>query len=318
MNAGELKKIRVLQELETDALSRLAAVLEAKTYAEGQTVFVEGEPGDSMYFIVEGCIRVEKRAQDELAPPKTLALLEPGDHFGEMALLDQKPRFATARAAGNASVLRLTKASFDELQSRHSAAVTNLFFGMIRTSSERIRLLSSHLIVYDEVGKAIGESRELQVLLDVILQQLASATEADWGLVLLRPEFSERLEVRCEYHLRLNATQREGISQGWGFLGPVLQKLQPQLVGNCDEQEPFRSCQRLGFETASLLISPIVQQEHLLGLVLLGGRRVAQFDLNALNLVQGVARQTAQAIMSARHCEEQHARLRHSKRYVRF
>lgn len=318
MNASELKKIGVLQELETGALARLAAVLEARTYAEGQTVFAEGDPGDSMYFIVNGCIRVEKRAQDELAPAKILALLEPGDYFGEMALLDQKPRSATARAAGNASVLRLTKASFDELQNEHSAAVMSLLFGMIRTSSDRIRRLSTHLIVYDEVGKAIGESRELHLLLEVILQQLTSATEADWGLVLLRPEFSERLEVRCEYNLRLNAAQREGVSESRGFLGPVLQKLQPQLVGNFDEQEPFRSCQRLGFETASLLISPIIQQEHLLGLILLGGRRLAQFDLNALNLVRGVARQTAQAIMSARYREEQQARLRHSKQYVRF
>jgi CRP-like cAMP-binding protein len=271
-----------------------------------------------MYFIVNGCIRVEKRPQDDSGGLKTLALLDPGDYFGEMALLDQKPRSASAVAAGNAFVLRLTKESFDELQRKHAAAGTSLLFGMIRTSSDRIRRLSSHLIVFDEVGKAIGESRELRILLDVILQQLAAATEADWGLVLLRPEFSERLEVRCEYKITLNASQREAIGNAQGFLGPVLQKLQPYLVVNSDEQEPFRSCQRVGFETASLLISPIIQQEHFLGLIILGGQRPARFDLNALNLVRGVARQTAQAIMSARYREEQQARLRHSKKYVRF
>ena len=67
---------------------------------------------------------------------------------------------------------------------------------LTRTSSERIRRLSAQLVVYDEVGKAIGESRDLQTLLDVILQQLSSATRADWGLFLLRSQFSERLELR--------------------------------------------------------------------------------------------------------------------------
>lgn len=318
MKIDELKQIDVLRDLGTDALASLANVLQEKQCSDGQPVFAEGDPGDSMYFIVNGCIRVEKRAQDDLAGPKTLALLEPGDYFGEMALLDQKPRSASAVAAGNALLLRLTKESFDELQRKHGAAGTSLLFGMIRTSSDRIRRLSSHLIVFDEVGKAIGESRELHILLEVILQQLASAIEADWGLALLRPEFSERLEARCQYKITLNASQREAIGNGQGFFGPVLQKPQPYLVTNFDEQEPFRSCQRLGFETASLLISPIIQQEHFLGLIILGGQRPARFDLNALNLTRGVARQTAQAIMSARYREEQQARLRHSKQFVRF
>ena len=63
MNPEELKHIAVLQAMDDDALARLAAALEEKDYADGQTVFAEGDPGDSMYFIVKGCIRIEKRAQ---------------------------------------------------------------------------------------------------------------------------------------------------------------------------------------------------------------------------------------------------------------
>ena len=63
MNPEELKHIAVLQAMDDDALARLAAALEQKDYADGQTVFAEGDPGDSMYFIVKGCIRIEKRAQ---------------------------------------------------------------------------------------------------------------------------------------------------------------------------------------------------------------------------------------------------------------
>ncbi len=81
----------------------------------------------------------------------------------------------------------------------------SVLFAMIRTSSERIRRLSAQLVVYDEVGKAIGESRDLQTLLDVILQQLSSATYADWGLLLLRSQFSDRLELRGQANLTLTS-----------------------------------------------------------------------------------------------------------------
>jgi len=318
MNPEELKHIAVLQTMDSDACGRLAAVLEDKCYAESQTVFAEGDPGDSMYFILEGCVRIEKRAQAAGAANKTLAVLEPGDYFGEMALLDQKPRSASAVAMGATRILRLSKAAFDQIQGKSGVAGTSVLFAMIRTSGERIRRLSAQLVVYDEVGKAIGEARDLQTLLDVILQQLSSATNADWGLLLLRSQFSERLDLRSQANLSLTTPQREALSSGQGFLGSVLQNPQDHLVPNFNEQEPFKSCTRLGFETASLLLSPVTVKGQLLGLILLGGNERDHFDLNALNLVRGVARQAAQAILNARHREEEQARSRHSRQFVRF
>jgi CRP/FNR family transcriptional regulator, cyclic AMP receptor protein len=318
MNPEELKHIAVLQAVDNEALARLAAALEAKDYADGQTVFAEGDPGDSMFFIVKGCIHVEKRAQATGATHKTLAVLEAGDYFGEMALLDQKPRSASAVATGGARILRLSKAAFDQMQGQSTQAAMNVLFAMIRTSSERIRRLSAQVVVYDEVGKAIGEARDLQTLLDVILQQLSAATFADWGLLLLRSQFSERLELRGEANLALTSTQREAVMNGEGFVGLILQNPQDLLVASFEEQEPFKSSSRLGFETASLLLSPITVEGQLLGLIVLGGNEREQFDLNALNLARGVARQAGQAILNARHREEEQARSRHSRQYVRF
>jgi CRP-like cAMP-binding protein len=318
MNPEELKHIAVLQAMDDDALVRLAAALEEKNYVEGQTVFSEGDPGDSMYFIVKGCIRIEKRAQATSTVRKTLTVLEAGDYFGEMALLDQKPRSASALAAGTATILRLSKAAFDQMQSSRGAAGMSVLFAMIRTSSERIRRLSTQLVVYDEVGKAIGESCDLQTLLDVVLQQLFSASGADWGLLLLRSQFSEGLELRSQSNLTLTAGQREAVAQGQGFVGLAMQNPQDQLVASFDELEPFKSCARLGFETASLLLSPITVEGQLLGLIVLGGNKRGQFDLNALHLARGVARQAAQAILNARHREEEQARSRHSRQFVRF
>jgi CRP/FNR family transcriptional regulator, cyclic AMP receptor protein len=318
MNPEELKQILVLQAIDGDALVRLAAALEPQDYADGQTVFAEGDPGDSMYFIMQGCIRIEKSTQAATATNKTLAVLEAGDYFGEMALLDQKPRSASAIASSSARILRLSKAAFDEMQSKNSVAGMSVLFAMIRTSGERIRRLSAQVVVYDEVGKAIGESQDLQALLDVIIQQLSSATHADWAMFLLRSQFSDSLEIRSLANVTLTPEQREAVSKGQGFLGPVLQNPNDQLVASFDEQETFKSCERLGFEPSSLLLSPVTVEGQLLGLIVLGGNKTEQFDLNALHLVRGVARQAAQAILNARHREEEQARSRHSRQFVRF
>lgn len=302
--------------MEGGALERLAAALEPSDYSDGQSVFVEGDPGDSMYFIASGCIRIEKRVSSGTS--KTLTVLESGDYFGEMALLDQKPRSASALASGDSRVLRLSKAAFDQIQAGSSAAGMSMLFAMIRTSSERIRRLSSQLVVYDEVGKAIGEAQDLQRLLEVILQQLMSASGADWGLCLLRSQFSDRLELRVCANLNLTQAQRDVLCDGGGFLKEALQRPRDLLVGDFTGNEAFRSCARLGFETASLLVSPVMLQDQLLGLIVLGGNEPNHFDLDAMNLTSGVARQAAQAILNARHREEEQARSRHSRQYVRF
>ncbi len=318
MNSQELKNIAVLREVNDEALVRLATVLEAKEYADGQVVFAEGDPGESMFFIAQGHVRIEKLAQAAGALRKTLTVLDAGDYFGEMALMDQKPRSASAVAAGSARLLRLSKAAFDQLQQQGTGVGMNVLFAMIRTSSERIRRLSTQVVVYDEVGKAIGEAPDLSCLLDVILKQLQAATLADWGLLLLRSQFSDRLELRALANLTLTSAQRESVVNGEGFLATVLRDPQARLVADFGETETFRSCPRLGFETPSLLISPIRLENEFLGLILLGGQERNLFNLDALNLARGVARQAAQAIVNARHREEDQARLRHSRQYVKF
>jgi GAF domain-containing protein len=244
--------------------------------------------------------------------------LERGDYFGEMSLFDQKPRSASAVANGPTRLLRLSQVAFQALQGEGSRAGMSVLFAMIRTSGERIRRLSAQVVVYDEIGKAIGESENLDQLVDVVLRQLCRAALADWGLVALRAQFSDSLDVRGQVDLRLTAEQREEIGRGVGVVAQALQSSRDQLVTNLESDETFKTAARLGFETPALLIAPIQVSGQSLGLILLGGQRPGQFDANDLNLARGVARQTAQAILNARHREEEQARARHGRQFVRF
>ena len=139
MNPDELKQIAVLQAMDSDALARLAAALEEKEYADGQNVFADGDPGDSMYFIAKGRIRVMKRAQTIGALHKTLAVLETGDYFGEMALIDNFPRSATAVTNDDADVFSISKPDLDRVLIADRDLGYKLLWTFTRTLSRRLR-----------------------------------------------------------------------------------------------------------------------------------------------------------------------------------
>src|SRR5437870_3616811 len=84
-------------------LQRLSAQVRRRSYREGRVVFEEGEPGDGLYVILSGTVKIS------LASPEgdetVIALLAHGECFGEMAVVDGRPRSATATALEAAEVL---------------------------------------------------------------------------------------------------------------------------------------------------------------------------------------------------------------------
>jgi CRP-like cAMP-binding protein len=83
-----------------------------KTFQKGALIFSEGEIGEHVYLIQTGKVRVFKLIGDQ---DKTLAILGPGDFFGEMAIFEKKPRSASAEALSESKVLVLDQATFEEL-----------------------------------------------------------------------------------------------------------------------------------------------------------------------------------------------------------
>ncbi len=81
--------------------------------ATGQTVFREGDPGSDMFIIESGCIDILRIDRGKTP----LATLEAGDFFGEMAVLEDQPRFATAIATQPTRLLRIDRAAFTSVLS---------------------------------------------------------------------------------------------------------------------------------------------------------------------------------------------------------
>lgn len=103
----------------------------AKKYPKGQMIFCEYEPGNSFYLIQEGRIQITKVMG---SIEKAIDILQPGELFGEMAILEEAPRSASAIALDNVILLEFNRANFEILmQGNPQIAVT-----LLRTFVKRI------------------------------------------------------------------------------------------------------------------------------------------------------------------------------------
>jgi predicted MFS family arabinose efflux permease len=112
---GLLRSIPIFAPLQARELERLARAAEEIAITEGSTVFEEGDRGDRFFAIVDGRAAVESHGTH-------LRELEPGDFFGEIALLRDVPRTATVRAVTSLRLLALDRGTFVDTVTGHVAS----------------------------------------------------------------------------------------------------------------------------------------------------------------------------------------------------
>ena len=86
-------------------------ILERKVLQPGEIIFKEGEEGSRAYVVQAGEVEISKTIDDEMV---VLGVVGPGGIFGEMALIDDSPRMATARALGVSTVILVSRQMLDE------------------------------------------------------------------------------------------------------------------------------------------------------------------------------------------------------------
>jgi CRP/FNR family transcriptional regulator, cyclic AMP receptor protein len=110
MNVETLRQVPLFESLDNDAAHELCELLESIDRKAGALLFHAGDEGDAMYLIEDGKVRICVRAKE--GHDVTLMELGRGDFFGEMALLDGKPRSADARVAEDARMAVLSRGHF--------------------------------------------------------------------------------------------------------------------------------------------------------------------------------------------------------------
>jgi len=133
----ELRKLPIFQSLSLDELNEFASGVVEKACPDGTKVFSERETGDLMYIIKTGTVRIKKmKAGAEVE----LAVLGPGDFFGEVALFRDVLRTATAIAGKQVVVLAVTRAYFNKFMLDKPHIAVKLLYHMLAELAKRLRV----------------------------------------------------------------------------------------------------------------------------------------------------------------------------------
>ena len=108
-----LAAVPLFAGLDEDGLASLIRGMRVRRFRRGETVFHVGDPGDALFIVVSGSIKITLPA--DTGDEAILATLRPGDFFGELALLDGAPRSATAIAIEATEMYMLPRDRFREL-----------------------------------------------------------------------------------------------------------------------------------------------------------------------------------------------------------
>lgn len=120
------------------------ATCSEETFKAGDTIFPEEGPGDKMYIIKTGSVKITKKVKDK---ENTIVVLNPGEFFGEMALLDGLPRSAAAKAGADTVVMTLTKDNFIVLRQKFPQTALKVVDILIKVLSNRLRQANKNLEV---------------------------------------------------------------------------------------------------------------------------------------------------------------------------
>jgi CRP-like cAMP-binding protein len=147
----QLAKVPFFDGLTVEALAMIAHVTTEESYAYGTKIFAYGDPGDKLYIVVEGKVRIFREVGG--MGEEALAVLGAGEVFGEMSLLDESTRSAGALAHEKCKLLVITKDAFDDLLFLHKDLAYEVLWACVRMLASRLRETNDKLTFLSTTGR---------------------------------------------------------------------------------------------------------------------------------------------------------------------
>jgi CRP-like cAMP-binding protein len=135
-----LGNVPLFAGLSQKQLGKLLVKLFEKEYAVGETVFLQGDPGKALFIVLSGRILILRSRN---AVEEQVASLDQGSYFGELALIDDQPRSASARAAEPSVLLILYKSDFDDLIEGHRVLAIKVMANLLKALAGYVRVSQS-------------------------------------------------------------------------------------------------------------------------------------------------------------------------------
>jgi CRP/FNR family cyclic AMP-dependent transcriptional regulator len=132
-----LSGIELFSGLKPMALDLVSRIANEETFKRGETIFRHGDPGEKLYLILEGKVRISRTVPG--MGEEALAVLGPGQLFGEMALLDESPRSADAHVHEACRLLAVPRDGFDDLLFLNKDLAYEVLWSIVKMLLRRLR-----------------------------------------------------------------------------------------------------------------------------------------------------------------------------------
>ena len=147
----ELKRIKLFEGLNPRSLEQIAKVATEEEHRVGGKVFEHGDAGDKLYLILEGKIRISREVPG--LGEEALAVLGPGQIFGEMALLDESTRSADAKVHERCRLLAIPRDGFEDLLFMDKDLAYEVLWSTVRMLVGRLRQTNDKLTFLSASGR---------------------------------------------------------------------------------------------------------------------------------------------------------------------
>src|SRR6266478_6429441 len=135
-----IENVPLFAGLSRRQIGKLLVKFLEKEYRPGETIFTEGEPGKALFIVLTGSVLICRALHEG---EENLATLGAGSYFGELALIDDQPRFASARAAEPSLLLMLYRSDFEDLMEGQRTLAIQVMANLLKTLAGYVRRAQS-------------------------------------------------------------------------------------------------------------------------------------------------------------------------------
>jgi CRP/FNR family transcriptional regulator, cyclic AMP receptor protein len=138
-----LRQAAIFQGLDEGELARISEVCREQEFTAGQHVFKEGEPGNRLFIVSDGEVRISRTIPG--SGEEALAVLKPGACFGEMSIFDRSERSTDAIANTPCRLVTIARSDFELLLDFNRDIAYKVLWSVVRLLSGRLRVTNDNL-----------------------------------------------------------------------------------------------------------------------------------------------------------------------------
>lgn len=312
-----LRRNILFEDLDDAAFEDLQSRFTLREYQAGEIIVEDESDGDELFLIAEGRVKILKRTKS--GEDNLLALLHPGDFFGELELVDGRPRSAGVVALDDCITYSLHRRDFDELlQKSHAFTIrlmqvlsirlrssNNHFVRELERYTQRSLMEVRNLEQLIEAAKTVNSTLDLDKLLTIILDTALKIVDGDRGTLYLVDEENQILWSKI---LKGSELVTIRLHMGKGIAGYVAATGDTLNIPDAYLDPRFNPefDRKTGYRTQTILCMPMRNKDDkTIGVLQLLNKRKGLFTHDDESFIGALSVHAAIAIENARLYEEE-------------